>query len=221
MINKFKASVEEAVSGVFDGATVMISGFRDAGRPSALIHALINQGARDLTIIHNNAGNGELAVGALLRAGKVRKIVCSFPRQPDGQAFESLYKNRAIDLELKPQGTLAECIRAGGAGIGAFFTKTAYGTDLAAGKETRIINGTGFILEYPLRADFALIKGDKGDRWGNVTYRKTARNFGPIMATAADCTVVEVAEMVDLGYLDPESIITPGIYVDRLVQVRK
>jgi 3-oxoadipate CoA-transferase, alpha subunit len=219
MINKIVGTVEEAVAGVPDGATVMISGFGGAGQPAELIDALIGQGAKDLTIVNNNAGNGEVGLAALLKARRVRKIICSFPRQVDSQVFDSLYRAGQIELELVPQGNLAERIRAAGAGIGAFFTPTGYATQLAEGKETRIINGRGYLLEYPISADFALVKADRGDRWGNLVYRKTARNFGPIMASAAKCTVVQVREMVALGELDPEVVVTPGIFVHRVVQV--
>jgi 3-oxoadipate CoA-transferase alpha subunit len=185
MIDKTVASLAEAVAGISDGATIMIGGFGGAGQPAELIDALIGQGARDLTIVNNNAGNGELGLAALLKARRVRKILCSFPRQIDSHVFDALYRSGEIELELVPQGNLAERIRAAGAGIGAFFTPTGFGTDLARGKETRRINGRDYVLEYPIHADFALIKALKGDRWGNLVYRKTARNFGPIMATAA------------------------------------
>jgi 3-oxoadipate CoA-transferase alpha subunit len=197
----------------------MISGFGGAGQPAELIDALIAQGAKDLTIVNNNAGNGEVGLAALLKARRVRKIICSFPRQVDSQVFDSLYHAGEIELELVPQGNLAERIRAAGAGIGAFFTPTGYATQLAEGKETRIIDGRGYVLEFPICADFALIKADRGDRWGNLVYRKTARNFGPIMASAAKCTVVQVREVVALGELDPEAVVTPGIFVHRIVQV--
>ena len=219
MINKLVGTVEEAIAGVPDGATVMISGFGGAGQPAELIDALIAQGAKDLTIVNNNAGNGETGLAALLKARRVRKIICSFPRQVDSQVFDGLYRAGQIELELVPQGNLAERIRAAGAGIGAFFTPTGYATQLAEGKETRIINGRGYVLEYPIYADFALVKADRGDRWGNLVYRKTARNFGPVMATAAKCTVAQVREIVPLGALDPEVVVTPGIFVHRVVQV--
>ena len=219
MINKIVGTVEEAVAGVPDGATVMISGFGGAGQPAELIDALIDQGAKDLTIVNNNAGNGEVGLAALLKARRVRKIICSFPRQVDSHVFDSLYRAGQLELELVPQGNLAERIRAAGAGIGAFFTPTGYATQLAEGKETRIINGRGYVLEYPIFADFALVKADRGDRWGNLVYRKTARNFGPIMASAAKCTVVQVRETVELGALDPEAVVTPGIFVKRVVKV--
>ena len=218
MIDKTVASLAEAVAGISDGATIMIGGFGGAGQPAELIDALIGQGARDLTIVNNNAGNGELGLAALLKARRVRKILCSFPRQIDSHVFDALYRSGEIELELVPQGNLAERIRAAGAGIGAFFTPTGFGTDLARGKETRRINGRDYVLEYPIHADFALIKALKGDRWGNLVYRKTARNFGPIMATAARCTIAQVEEIVPLGSLDPETVVTPGIYVQRLVR---
>ena len=219
MIDKISASVEAALRDVPDGATVMIGGFGGAGQPSELIDALIAQGARDLTIVNNNAGNGEVGLAALLKTGRVRKIICSFPRQVDSQVFDGLYSAGKIELELVPQGNLAERIRAAGAGIGAFFTPTAYGTPLAEGKETRVIDGRGYVLEYPIAADFALIKAEKGDRWGNLVYRKTARNFGPIMASAAKCAIAQVRKVVALGELDPEVIVTPGIFVQRIVEI--
>jgi 3-oxoadipate CoA-transferase alpha subunit len=219
VINKIYASAAEALHDLPDGATVMIGGFGNAGMPSELIDALIDQGARDLTIINNNAGNGETGLAALLKARRVRKIICSFPRQHDSHHFDALYRAGDIILELVPQGNLAERIRAAGAGIGGFYTPTGYGTALAEGKETREINGRHYVFEMPLSADFALIKALKGDRWGNLVYRKTARNFGPIMAAAARTTVAQVSECVGLGDLDPEAVVTPGIYVQRLVQV--
>ena len=219
MIDKTIGSVTVAVADIHDGATVMIGGFGTAGMPAELIDALIDQGARDLTIVNNNAGNGETGVAALLKARRVRKIICSFPRQVDSFVFDALYRAGEIELELVPQGNLAERIRAAGAGIGAFFTPTAYGTLLAAGKETREIGGRNYVLEYPIHADFALIKADRGDRWGNLVYRKTARNFGPIMASAAKCAIAQVGEIVPLGALDPEVIVTPGIFVRRVVEV--
>jgi len=219
VINKIFASAAEALDDLPDGATVMIGGFGNAGMPSELIDALIAQGARDLTIINNNAGNGETGLAALLKARRVRKIICSFPRQHDSHHFDALYRAGEIILELVPQGNLAERIRAAGAGIGGFYTPTGYGTALAQGKETREINGRHYVFELPLTADFALIKALKGDRWGNLVYRKTARNFGPIMAAAARITVAQVSECVGLGDLDPEAVVTPGIYVQRLVQV--
>ena len=218
MIDKTYESLERAVADVHDGATVMIGGFGNAGMPSALIDALIAQGARELTIVNNNAGNGDTGLAALLAAKRVRKIICSFPRQADSHHFDALYRAGEIELELTPQGNLAERIRAAGAGIGGFFTPTGYGTLLAEGKETRLINGRHYVLESPIHADFALIKAHKGDRWGNLVYRKTARNFGPIMAMAAKVTIAQVAGIVPLGELDPEVIVTPGIFVQRVVK---
>jgi 3-oxoadipate CoA-transferase alpha subunit len=219
MIDKTVKSLDAAVAGIPDGATVMIGGFGNAGMPVELIDALIAQGARDLTIVHNNAGNADKGVAALLATRRVRKIVCSFPRQADSYVFDALYRAGEIELELVPQGNLAERIRAAGAGIGAFFTPTGYGTKLAEGKETRTIQGRNCVLEYPIHAHVALIKAWRGDRWGNLVYRKTARNFGPIMASAARCTVAQVSEVVGLGELDPEAVVTPGIFVSRVVHV--
>jgi 3-oxoadipate CoA-transferase alpha subunit len=218
VIDKISDSLAAAVADVHDGATVMIGGFGNAGMPAALIDALIEQGARDLTIVNNNAGNGETGLAALLKAKRVRKIICSFPRQADSHHFDALYKAGEIELELTPQGNLAERIRAAGAGIGGFFTPTGFGTLLAEGKETRLIDGRYYVLESPIHADFALIKALRGDRWGNLVYRKTARNFGPIMAMAAKCTIAQVSEVVALGELDPENIVTPGIFVQRVVE---
>ncbi|RFP17787.1 3-oxoacid CoA-transferase subunit A [Duganella sp. BJB488] len=218
MIDKTFASLERAVADIHDGATVMIGGFGNAGMPSALIDALIAQGARELTIVNNNAGNGETGLAALLKAKRVRKIICSFPRQTDSYHFDALYRAGEIELELTPQGNLAERIRAAGAGIGGFFSPTGYGTLLAEGKETRLIDGRHYVLESPIHADFALIKALRGDRWGNLVYRKTARNFGPIMAMAAKTTIAQVQQVVALGELDPEVIVTPGIFVQRVVK---
>lgn len=219
MINKIVASAEAAVADIGDGATIMIGGFGTAGMPSELIDALIARGSRDLTIVNNNAGNGDTGLAALLKTKGVRKIICSFPRQTDSHVFDALYRAGEIELELVPQGNLAERIRAAGAGIGAFFTPTGYGTELAKGKETRLIDGRHYVLEYPIHADFALIKALRGDRWGNLVYRKTARNFGPIMAAAAGCAIAQVREVVNLGDLDPEAVVTPGIHVQRVVEV--
>jgi 3-oxoadipate CoA-transferase alpha subunit len=219
VINKIFPSAAAAIADVHDGATVMIGGFGTAGMPSELIDALIAQGARDLTIVNNNAGNGEVGLAALLKARRVRKILCSFPRQTDSHVFDALYRAGEIELELVPQGNLAERIRAAGAGIGAFFSPTGYGTLLAEGKETRVIEGRHYVLEHPIHADFALIKALRGDRWGNLVYRKTARNFGPIMASAARCTIVQVREVVNLGELDPEAVVTPGIFVQRVIAI--
>lgn len=219
MIDKFVASPQAALADVPNGAIVMIGGFGNAGLPAALIDALIAQGARDLTIVNNNAGNGDAGLAALLKAKRVRKILCSFPRQADSWHFDALYRAGELELELVPQGTLAERIRAAGAGIGAFYTPTAYGTKLAEGKETRRIGDRDYVLEHAIHADYALIKAERADRWGNLVYRKSARNFGPIMAAAAKCTVVQVCESVELGALDPEVIVTPGIFVKRVVRV--
>jgi 3-oxoadipate CoA-transferase alpha subunit len=219
MIDKTAASVAQALEGVADGSTVLIGGFGTAGIPEDLIEGLIEQGARELTVVNNNAGNGETGLAALLKAGRVRKIICSFPRQPDSQVFDALYRSGRIELELVPQGNLAERLRAGGAGIGAFFTPTGYGTELARGKETRVIDGRPQVLEYAIRGDLALVKAERGDRWGNLTYRLAARNFGPVMATAATRTVASVHEVVDLGALDPEAVVTPGIFVSHIVCV--
>ena len=219
MIDKTVPTTAAAVAGIHDGATIMIGGFGAAGVPLELIDALIQQGARDLTLVNNNAGNADFGVAALLKSKRVRKIICSFPRQTDSQVFDALFRAGEIELELVPQGNLAERIRAAGAGIGAFFTPTGYGTLLARDKETRVIDGRNHVLEYPLHADYALIKADRGDRWGNLTFRKTARNFGPVMASAAKCAIAQVREVVPLGALDPEHIITPGIFVQRVVAI--
>ncbi len=219
MIDKQVASLADAVADVADGATVMIGGFGTAGLPNELTGALLAQGAKDLTIVNNNAGNGDAGLAALIAARRVRKIVCSFPRQADSHHFDRLYRAGDIELELVPQGNLAERIRAAGAGIGGFFTPTGYGTDLAKGKETREIDGRMYVLEAPLHADYAFIKAERGDRWGNLVYRKTARNFGPVMAMAARCSIAQVDELVALGELDPEAVVTPGIFVERVVRV--
>ena len=219
MINKIVASPEAALADIPDGATILIGGFGNAGMPSALIDALIAQGARNLTIVNNNAGNADTGLAALIGAKRVRKVLCSFPRQADSWHFDRLYRAGEIELELVPQGSLAERIRAAGAGIGAFFTPTAYGTKLAEGKETRRIGDRDYVLEYPIHADYAIIKADRADRWGNLTYRLSARNFAPIMATAAKCTVVQVREIVELGAIDPEMVVTPGIFVKRVVKI--
>jgi 3-oxoadipate CoA-transferase, alpha subunit len=226
MINKISASITDALAGIQDGATVMIGGFGTAGIPDELINGLIDQGAKDLTVVNNNAGNGDTGLAALLKAGRVRKIICSFPRQADSYVFDTLYKSGQLELELVPQGNLAERIRAAGAGIGAFFTPTGYGTELAKNrdgslKETREINGKNYVLEFPIYGDVALIKAECGDRWGNLTYRKAARNFGPVMATACNKTVATVYEIVELGGLNPEHIVTPGIYVQHVVKIAR
>ncbi len=218
MINKIVPSLEAAVADIRDGSTILIGGFGGAGMPSALMSALIAQGAKELTVVNNNAGNGDTGLAALIAAKQVRKIICSFPRQADSGHFDKAYRSGELELELVPQGTLAERIRAAGAGIGAFFTPTAFGTQLAEGKETRRIGDRDYVLELPIHADYALIKADRGDRWGNLTYRMTARNFGPIMASAAKCTIAQVRETVELGELDPESVVTPGIFVKRVVK---
>jgi 3-oxoadipate CoA-transferase alpha subunit len=221
MIQKEIASLAAAVADVRDGSTVMIGGFGTAGLPNELVGALLEQGAKDLTIINNNAGNGDSGLAALLAARRVRKIVCSFPRQVDSQHFDRLYRAGEIELELVPQGNLAERIRAAGAGIGGFFTPTGYGTELAKGKETREIGGRMYVFETPLHGDVAFIKAERGDRWGNLTYRMTARNFGPVMAMAARTTIATVHELVPLGSLDPECIVTPGIFVQRIVRIER
>jgi len=213
------ASADEAVAGVEDGSTVLVGGFGMAGMPVELIDALIRQGARDLTVVSNNAGNGDSGLAALLAEGRVRKVVCSFPRQSDSWVFDGLYRAGRIKLEVVPQGTLVERLRAAGAGIGAFFCPTGAGTTLAEGKETRVIDGRAHVLEYPIHGDVALVKAYVADRTGNLVYRKTARNFGPVMATAARTTVVEVQRVVEPGEIDPEVVVTPGIFVDRVVAV--
>ena len=219
MINKIAASIADALADVQDGATVLIGGFGTSGIPGELIDGLIAQGAKDLTVVNNNAGNADYGLAALLKAGRVRKIICSFPRQVDSWVFDNLYRSGKLELELVPQGNLAERMRAAGAGIGAFFCPTSYGTDLAKGKETREIAGRQYVLEYPIHGDVALIKAEAGDRWGNLVYRKAARNFGPVMAAAAKKTVATVYEIKELGELDPEAVVTPGIYVNRIVKI--
>jgi 3-oxoadipate CoA-transferase alpha subunit len=208
-----------AVADIADGSTVLIGGFGNAGQPWELIDALREHGAQHLTVVNNNAGNGEIGLAALLQAGRVDKIICSFPRQVDSQVFDELYRSGRIELELVPQGNLAERIRAGGAGIGGFYTPTGYGTPLAAGKETRRIEGHDYVFELPIRADYALIKAYRADERGNLVYRKTARNFGPIMATAAAVTIAQVTDVVDVGALDPEAVVTPSIFVQRIVPI--
>jgi 3-oxoadipate CoA-transferase alpha subunit len=221
MIEKQVASLADAVADVADGATVMIGGFGTAGLPNELVGALLEQGATDLTIVNNNAGNGDTGLAALIGARRVRKIICSFPRQADSHHFDRLYRAGEIELELVPQGNLAERIRAAGAGIGGFFTPTGYGTELAKGKETRQIDGRMYVFEAPIHADYAFIKAERGDRWGNLTYRMTARNFGPVMAMAAKTTIATVHEIVPLGSLDPEAVVTPGIFVQRIVRIER
>ncbi|HEY0002550.1 MAG TPA: 3-oxoacid CoA-transferase subunit A [Actinoplanes sp.] len=212
-------SAAAAVEAVRDGDTVLVGGFGMAGMPVELIDALIEHGAGDLTIVSNNAGNGDTGLAALLAAGRVRKVVCSFPRQSDSWVFDGLYRAGKIELEVVPQGNLAERLRAAGAGIGAFYSPTAVGTPLAEGKESRVINGREYLLEFPIAGDVALIRAHLADRMGNLVYRKTARNFGPVMAAAAAVTVAQVAQIVDVGELDPEAVVTPAIYVNRLVEV--
>jgi 3-oxoadipate CoA-transferase alpha subunit len=210
----------DAVAGIADGSTILVGGFGMAGMPTTLIDALIDQGARDLVIVSNNAGNGDTGLAALLAAGRVRKVICSFPRQSDSYVFDELYRAGKVELELVPQGNLAERMRAAGAGIGAFFCPTGVGTALADGKEQRTIDGRDYVLEYPIRGDVALISAYIGDRAGNLVYRKTARNFGPVMAAAATLTVAEVSRVVAIGEIDPETVVTPGIYVDRVLPVQ-
>jgi len=219
VIDKTSPSVATALADVHDGATIMIGGFGGAGMPVALVDGLIAQGARELTIVANNAGNGETGIAALLKAGRVGKVICSFPRQVDSYVFDALYRSGRVALELVPQGNLAERMRAAGAGIGGFFTRVSFGTELAKGKEVREIDGEMHVFETPLRADFALIKAELGDRWGNLTYRKSTRNFGPLMAMAATTTIASVHEVVPLGDINPEHVITPGIFVQRVVEV--
>ena len=221
MIDKIAASVADALAGVKDGSTVLIGGFGTAGIPNELIDGLIAQGAKDLTVVNNNAGNGDTGLAALLKTGRVRKIVCSFPRQADSQVFDALYRSGKLELELVPQGNLAERIRAAGAGIGAFFTPTGFGTELATGKETREIGGRHYVLEYPIYGDVALIRAERGDRWGNLLFRKAARNFGPVMAMGAKRTVASVHEIADLGDFDPETVVTPGIFVSKIVKIER
>lgn len=224
MINKIANSIQDALEGIQDSSTVLIGGFGTAGIPNELIEGLIQQGARDLTVVNNNAGNGDTGLAALLRTGRVKKIICSFPRQADSHVFDALYRSGKIELELVPQGNLAERIRAAGAGIGAFFTPTGYGTEMAfnadgSPKETRHINGKNYVLEYPIHGDVALIKAASGDRWGNLVFRKAARNFGPVMAMAAKRTIATVYQIAELGQLDPEAIVTPGIFVNQIIQI--
>ncbi len=219
MIDKQISSPAEAVRDVFDGATVMVGGFGEAGSPIELIHALIDQGSKDLTIVSNNTGSGEVGLAALLKAGRVRKFICSFPRTANSTVFPELYRAGKCELELVPQGTLAERIRAGGAGIPAFYTPSAVGTPLAEGKESREFDGREYVMEHGLKADFAFVKGRSADTYGNVVYNKTARNFGPIMAMAAKVSIVQVESVVEPGGIDPESVVSPGIFVSRVVEV--
>ncbi|GGQ74136.1 3-oxoacid CoA-transferase subunit A [Streptomyces althioticus] len=218
MTTTIAATTDEAVAGVEDGSTVLVGGFGLAGMPFDLIDALIWQGARDLTVVSNNAGNGDVGLAALLKAGRVRKVICSFPRQSDSYVFDELYRAGRVELEVVPQGTLAERMRAGGAGIGGFYSPVGVGTPLAEGKETREIDGRTYVLEHPIKGDVALISAHRADTLGNLVYRKTARNFGPVMATAATTVVAQVTEIVEPGRIDPETVVTPGIYVDRLVR---
>lgn len=217
MINKVMQSAQQAVADIPDGATVLVGGFSGAGVPEVLIGALVEHGARELTVVHNNAGNAMTGVARLLAAGLVRKVICSFPRSWQSEVFETLYRDKKVELECVPQGTLAERLRAGGSGLGGIFTPTGYGTELAEGKETREIDGRGYVLEKALTGDFALVKARRADRWGNLQYRMTARNFGPVMCMAGKTTIVEVDEIMPLGMLDPESVVTSGAFVQRVV----
>src|SRR5690606_18051761 len=219
MIDKFMASTAEAVADIPDGATLLIGGFGGAGMATDLIDALIDQGARDLTVVNNNAGNHETGLAALIKAGRVRKMICSLPKASHSWAFNDMYRRGQMELECVPQGTMAERRRAAGGGLGGFYTPTAYGTDLAAGKETREIDGRHYVFEKPLHGDFALVQADRADRWGNLTYRMSARNFGPVMCMAAATTIVQVRERAELGDLPPEAIVTPGIFVHRVAVV--
>jgi 3-oxoadipate CoA-transferase, alpha subunit len=219
MINKIVSSLAQAVSDVRDGATVMVGGFGGAGMPTELVEALREQGAKNLTIVSNNAGNGDYGLALLIKDKRVRKIVCSFPRQADSHHFDAAYRAGEIELELVPQGNLSERIRAAGVGVAGFYVRTTAGTPLAEGKEVRQFNGEDYVFQEPIHADFALVKAEKGDRWGNLIYRKAARNFGPVMAMAAKVTVATVHEIVELGSLDPEAIVTPGIFVKRIVKI--
>lgn len=219
MIDKTVETLRDAVSVIHDGATVLISGFGESGNPTELVHALIDHGAKDLTVVNNNAGNGNVGLAALLASGNARKIVCSFPRSSASHVFDDMYRSGRLELEVVPQGTLAERIRAAGAGIGGFYTRTTIGTPLAEGKERRVYDGQEYVLEDPLPADFALVKAELADRWGNLTYRMAARNFGPIMCMAATTTIVQARSIVGLGEIPPEAVVTPGIFVDRVVEV--
>ena len=219
MIDKTVASLADAVADIADGAVVLISGFGEAGNPTELVHALIDQGARDLTVVNNNAGNGHVGLAALLEAGRVRRMICSYPRSSHSEVFEEIYRAGKVELETIPQGTLAERLRAAGAGIGGFYTRTTVGTPLAEGKEVRTIDGRDYVLEMPMHADVALVRAELADRWGNLTYRMAARNFAPIMCMAAATTIVQARRIVALGEMDPETVVTPGIFVDRVVAV--
>lgn len=223
MLNKINGSIEQALEGVFDGATILVGGFGGAGLPFELVHALIDQGAKELTIVNNNSGTGTDGLAALVDAGRVKKMICSFPRAADPRSdpniFQSWYLSGRVELEVVPQGTIVERLRAAGAGIGGFYTRVGAGTVMAEGKEVREINGEEHVLEHPLHGDFALIKGLQADRWGNMVYRKAARNFNPVMAMAAKTTIAQVSEVVELGVLDPEHVVTPGIFIHRVVQI--
>ena len=219
MINKISPSVAHALTGLRDGHTLLVGGFGNTGVPEELLDGVMASGAKELTVVTNNGGNGEVGLAALFKAGRVRKLICSYPRTSEGYIFEEMYKAGKIELETVPQGNLAERMRAAGAGIGAFFCPTAYGTPLAEGKETREINGRHYVLEYPIHGDVALVKAETGDRWGNLTYRMAARNFGPVCAMAARYTVASVHQIVELGAIDPEAVATPGIYVSKIVKV--
>ena len=219
MIDKRVETLETAVAGIGDGAVILIGGFGQVGNPTDLIHALIDQGAKDLTVVNNNAGNAHIGLAALIETGRVRKMICTYPRTTDSEVFTNLYREGKIELEIVPQGTLSERLRSAGAGIGGFYTATTIGTPLADGKEVKRIDGKDYVLEFPLSADFALVKAEIGDRWGNLTYYKAARNFGPLMCMAARTTIVQVRKFVDLGSINPEHVVTPGIFVDRIVEV--
>ncbi|MFS8980910.1 3-oxoacid CoA-transferase subunit A [Cupriavidus necator] len=219
MIDKFMATASEAVADIHDGATILVSGFGISGQPLELLDALAEQGARELTVVCNNGGSGDSGLARLIRLGRVRKLVASYPRGAEATAFEDAFASGRLEFECVPQGTLAERLRAAGAGLGGFLTPTAYGTELAEGKEARVINGVGYVFESPLHGDFALVKADRADRWGNLVYRKAGRNFGPPMSMAARTTIVQVQERVGLGDLDPESVVTPGIFVQRVVRI--
>jgi 3-oxoadipate CoA-transferase alpha subunit len=219
MINKFMDSAREAVADIPDGATVLVGGFGGAGQATELLHALVDQGARELTVVSNNTGSGEVGLAALIKAGRVRKMICSFPRGSQSHVFKQVYTEGRIELECVPQGTIAERLHAAGAGLGGFYTRTSYGTELGAGKRVEVINGEHYVLEYPLHGDYALVMAQKADRWGNLVYNKSARNFGPIMCQAAKTTIVQVKHKVELGALDPEAIVTPGIFVNRVVEI--
>ncbi len=220
MIDKRRYSIEEALQGIRDGSTILVGGFGNAGSPIELLEGIVLQGAKELTIVSNNAGEGEFGLAKLMKTGAIRKVICTYPRSAGSVVFEDLYEQGKIELEVVPQGTLSERMRAAGAGIGGFYTPTSAGTLLGEGKETREFDGRVHVLEQPLKGDVALVKARLADRWGNLTYNKSARNFGPVMAMAADLTIAQVDQFVELGELDPEMIITPGLFVDRVVEVR-